>query len=219
MLLLALALLAPPPDGLPLRELPAPGNTLAVFMSGDGGWASIDKDISRALADSGIATVGLDALKYLGTRRTPDEVAADVAAILRTYLDRWHKERILLIGYSRGADIMPFAAARLPADLLARIDLVALLGLGHRTGFHVTILSMLHQGPDPSDRDVAPEIARLVELKVPLACVYGLEEKDSLCRDWTGGGMTRIARPGAHHFDSDRAGIAALLLQARRREG
>ena len=58
---------------LPLIEVPVkqPGKTFAVIISGDGGWASIDKSLAEARAADGIPSVGLDALHYFWTRRTP----------------------------------------------------------------------------------------------------------------------------------------------------
>ena len=78
---------APAPGGvedLPLVELPATGpgtDTLAVFVSGDGGWAGIDKDIGAILARSGIGVVGLDSMKYFWTRRPPEGAGAALAMI------------------------------------------------------------------------------------------------------------------------------------------
>ena len=47
---------------LPLIENPSPrpGRVLAVFLTGDGGWAMLDRSIARVLADSGISVVGFD---------------------------------------------------------------------------------------------------------------------------------------------------------------
>src|SRR5262249_1291780 len=56
---------------LPLVEVPAvgtPTGTLAVMISGDGGWASIDRDIGAELAARGVEVVGLNALRYFWTR-------------------------------------------------------------------------------------------------------------------------------------------------------
>lgn len=61
--------------GLPLIEVPAAtsaGGTIALFLSGDGGWAGIDKQMARTFADGGVAVVGVNLKSYLGTRRTPD---------------------------------------------------------------------------------------------------------------------------------------------------
>src|SRR4029453_14870809 len=84
---------------LPLVEVPASGtpqDTLAVILSGDGGWASIDRDIGEQLAARGIGVVGLNSLRYFWTPRTPDGAGADLARILRHYLAAWHARRVVL---------------------------------------------------------------------------------------------------------------------------
>ena len=101
---------------LPLVEVPATkgaSDTLVVFISGDGGWAKIDKAISKILADNGMPVVGLNALQYFWTKRTPESASRDLQAILERYFARWKKQRVLFVGYSRGADVLPFMIARL----------------------------------------------------------------------------------------------------------
>jgi type IV secretory pathway VirJ component len=91
---------------LPLVELRATGTpvgSLAVMLSGDGGWASIDRDIGGALAARGVDVVGLNSLRYFWTRRTPDSATADLDRVLRHYLAAWGAERVLLLGFTRAA--------------------------------------------------------------------------------------------------------------------
>lgn len=124
------------PPQAPLRDLPlvemvppaVNGNTFAVIISGDGGWASIDRELGKALVTQGVPVVGLNSLQYFWTRRTPDGAAKDLERILRYYLAAWHRDQVLLIGYSRGADVLPFMAHRLPDDLRARVRIVAIMG-------------------------------------------------------------------------------------------
>src|SRR4051794_39043939 len=60
---------------LPLIEAPAAradsGRTLVLFLSGDGGWTTIDRVITSDLTAHGVAVVGLDSRAYLSKRRTP----------------------------------------------------------------------------------------------------------------------------------------------------
>src|SRR5437870_12987205 len=87
---------------LPLVEVPAThgaSDTLVVFVSGDGGWASIDKSISRVLARNGMPVVGLNALQYFWTKRTPDSASRDLQSILETYFACWKKQSVLYVGY------------------------------------------------------------------------------------------------------------------------
>ena len=103
-------------DDLPLVEVACPsceGSVLAVIVSGDGGWAGIDSDMGDMLSANGIPVVGLDSLKYFWTHRTPDSAAHDLERIIDHYSITWRKRDILLIGYSRGADVLPFMVNRL----------------------------------------------------------------------------------------------------------
>ena len=74
---------------LPLVEVPATGtgndDVFAVLLSGDGGWAGIDKEVARSLAERGIPVVGWDTLRYFWTARTPAGLARDLDRVLAYY--------------------------------------------------------------------------------------------------------------------------------------
>ena len=100
------------------RYGPLPGQAspyFAVFLSGDGGWVGLDRGVSGELAQHGIAVVGWDSLKYFlgGTHaaRVPRGSGPRAAPLTPP----WGKAHALLIGYSQGADTMPFMVNRLPA--------------------------------------------------------------------------------------------------------
>lgn len=199
---------------LPLVEVPArgaPNGTLAVILSGDGGWASIDRQLGDQLADGGVGVVGLNSLSYFWTRRTPDGAAADLARIVRRYRAAWQASRVLLIGYSRGADVLPFLAARLPAELRGAVVLVTLLGPGRSTDFEFHLTDWLG-GDDPSALPTRPEVDKLRGLHV--LCVQGADEDDSLCPELGPEQAERMVLAGGHHFGGDYEAIAARIRTA-----
>lgn len=207
---------------LPLVEVPARGpaipprdtrDELAVLLSGDGGWAVTDRGLSRELARGGIPVVGWSSLHYFLTRKTPDRAATDLAVVLRAYLDKWHRERAILIGYSFGADVLPFLVTRLPADLAERVSLIVLLGPSGDADFRFHVSSWLGK----TSRDslpMLPEIERLPE--TPLLCVYGSREKHSLCPRLPPGRADLIERTGGHVIGKDYRSVAAWILGPRR---
>jgi type IV secretory pathway VirJ component len=202
-------------SGLPLVEVPAraPGSgTLAVMLTGDGDWAAIDKEIAADLSQHGVAVVGLNMRAYLTHRRTPEETAGDVARIARHYMDAWQRSRVVLVGYSRGADIAPFVANRLPADLRQRLSLVALLGPSTYANFEFHWADLLSNVTRPDDLPTLPELARLKGTRV--VCVYGTGEKDSLCRAADPQQVTLVPRGGQHHFDGDFRALGDIILGA-----
>jgi type IV secretory pathway VirJ component len=208
---------------LPLVELPpttgvgrartAADSTLVVLMTGDGDWADIDKGIAESLQSAGAAVVGLKSRSYLQAKpRTPDVLARDVERVLRHYLPLWGRDRVVLLGYSRGADFVPFVASRLPADLRARVALLGMFGMETSANFEFHWTDIVRDTKRPSDLPVAPELARL--RGTPMLCVYGSDEKDSACRPADPSLIERVERGGAHHFDKDYAGLGALVLRA-----
>ena len=203
---------APAVADLPLVEVPAKGTgrTLALILSGDGGWAGIDKDVSKALAAKGIPVVGWNSLQYFWKARKPEAAAKDLERILRHYLAVWDKQEVLLIGYSFGADVMPFFANRLPADLLDRVRLVALLGPGQTADFEFHLTDWL--GGGSKGQPILPEVRKLAG-HPPVLCLYGSKEDDSLCPQIPATLGKAQVLPGAHHFGGDYDALAALILK------
>ncbi|HEX4964574.1 MAG TPA: AcvB/VirJ family lysyl-phosphatidylglycerol hydrolase [Thermoanaerobaculia bacterium] len=212
---------APSPKGsgpavndLPLVEVPAKGNAggplLAVIVSGDGGWAGIDREVAGALAAKGIPVVGLNSLQYFWTARTPEVMSKDLERILRRYLAAWNRQEALLIGYSLGADVIPFAASRLPADLLGKVKLIALLGPSTKAEFEFHVSDWL--GGASSGQPILPEVKKLGG-HPPVLCLHGAKEKDSLCPDVTPALGKSVELPGSHHFGGDYEALASLILK------
>ncbi|GAB4352994.1 MAG: virulence factor family protein [Immundisolibacter sp.] len=186
---------------LPIVELPAahPTDTLAVIYSGDGGWRDIDRTLGGLLAQSGIAVVGVDSVRYFWHRRSLTETAADLGRILDHYQTAWGSRRVLLIGYSFGADILPFAYNRLPTAQRARIATLALLAPERDADFEVSISGWLGKHTQ-SARPIVPELLRIPPGKV--LCVYGAQEAaETLCTAPGVDAIGRLQRPGGHHFD------------------
>lgn len=198
---------------LPLVEVPAKGSAndlLAVILTGDGGWASLDRDIGGVLAAKGVAVVGFNTLQYFWAAKSPDLAAKDLERVMRHYLERWHRQRVLLLGYSLGADVLPFMAGRLPEDLRKQVAAVALLGPGKTANFEFHLSDWLGGGTE--GMPVAPEMARLQGLKV--LCLYGEEEPDSLCRVLPpdNSQVKVVTFGGGHHFGGDYAKLAELIF-------
>jgi len=197
---------------LPLVEVPATrgaSDTLVVFVSGDGGWAKIDKAISKILADNGMPVVGLNALQYFWTKRTPESASRDLQAIMERYLAQWKKQRVLFVGYSRGADVLPFMIARLPAELRAKTRLLALLGPSPKVEFEFHIGDWMRSS-SKTGYDVKPEVDKLTSYNI--VCLFGEDDKESLCPSLSGPRINNIMLKGAHHFDGGYDKLAHIIL-------
>jgi type IV secretory pathway VirJ component len=202
---------------LPLAEVLASQpqrDTFAILYSGDGGWRDLDRSLASVLASKGMSVVGVDVLRYYWKQKSPVVAAADLARIMRYYQQRWQKRKVVLIGFSFGADVLPFLISRLPADLSADISLVSLLAPERHTAFEVETTGWLGVH-NSAGMAIAPELQKLSGQHVQ--CIYGRDEAaDSLCTTSavTAVGAMVLAKSGAHHFDQNYSELADQILAA-----
>ncbi|MFT4268757.1 MAG: AcvB/VirJ family lysyl-phosphatidylglycerol hydrolase, partial [Xenophilus sp.] len=197
---------------IPVNEVPAAGggSRFAVLISGDGGWASIDKQIAAALARQGVPVVGIDSLRYFWSARTPEGVAQDVDRVVRYYAAHWQRSEAILIGYSQGADVLPFAYNRLSPAVRERVRLTALIGPGRKAAFEFHLSNWIGSS---GDRPIAPEARRLKAAET--LCIYGTDEKaDSLCPELAPASAQVVATAGGHHLDGNYEALAARIIAA-----
>lgn len=206
---------APPPglDDLPIVEVVATGpghaDTFGVLLSGDGGWAGIDKEISARLARRGLPIVGIDSLRYFWSARTPESTTADVERVIEHYQVAWKRERVVLIGYSQGADVLPFIVNRLPPEGRSAVVSAVALSLSTTATFEFHLANWVGAS---GDRPTMPEVQRLAH--GPLWCVYGKDDGDALCPSLDQNVFHVVQLPGTHHFNGDYARVSAIVLDA-----
>jgi len=205
-----------PVSDLPLVEVsadsaPAGTDLFAIMLSGDGGWAGLDREVSQRLAARGIPVVGLNSLQYFWKARTHEEVARDVGRVMTHYLGQWHRTRVLLLGYSFGADVLPATIVALPAELRRRVAGVGLLSLSRTAAFEFHARSWLGRSA-PDEQPTAPDLARLPALlgAAPIVCLFGAEEAETGCH--SSDGVMAVSRPGGHHLGGDFDQLATQLL-------
>jgi len=208
---------ANPLADLPLVELPAAGATdlpFAILYSGDGGWRDLDRSLAYLLVDKGLSVVGVDVLRYYWKTKPPDVAAADLVRIIRYYQARWRRARVVLIGFSFGADVLPFLVNRLPAEVRSQLQLVSLLSPERHTAFAVDPRSWMGANTREGAL-IGPELQLLPRALVQ--CVYGAKEAaGSLCTDPSARGTQVVVKQGSHHFDGNYSLLAEQIMSAVR---
>jgi type IV secretory pathway VirJ component len=180
----------------------------AVFLSGDGGWAALDRGVSKELARHGIPVVGWNSRKYFWSARTPDGIAADLDRVIRHYASAWHKAHVLLVGYSQGADTMPFMVNRLPPASRAEVGLTALVAMSDNALFEFHVASLL--GNPQRGIPIAPELEHWSGS--PYVCIYGAEDRDAACDKLVGAHGSTVKMAGGHHFGGTYTALAQEIL-------
>jgi type IV secretory pathway VirJ component len=183
------------------------------FISGDGGWYKFEQSIADKLSNLGIPTIGLDTKKYFWHRRTPEETASDVEASLGYYSGEWGRKKLVLAGYSLGAEILPFIITRLPGEMRSRISLVVMLSPSRTTDFEVHITDMLGMENKHNTYKVVDEIIR--NNSIPSLCIFGSEEKTQVPAMLKDSNVKIAIIPGDHHYNSD----ASIIISTMKNHG
>ena len=199
---------------LPLVEVPATGgNTklMGIVITGDGGWGVTDRGIARSLAAKGIPVVGLNSLHYFWARKTPEQSAADLNRILQYYSALWKRPEVVVVGYSFGADVLPFMLNRMPRETLQKIKVITLLGPSSTADFQFHLTDWFTSRQRSTSQPVGPEIEKLRGKKI--ICFYGTEDSDQLCDKLDQNLAKAIAIPGGHRFGKGYQPIVDAILQ------
>jgi type IV secretory pathway VirJ component len=195
---------------LPVVEAPArgAGDTFVVLYSGDGGWAGIDRALAADLARRGLPVAGVDALSYFATRRTPEAAAADLARLVERYGQAWSRPKVVLAGYSFGADALPLIVPRLAPAVRARVRLVVLISPDEtgRLAFHPGDWLGLKAADDVP---LGPALAAM--RATPSLCIAAAGDAHDACTRFKGEVDRVSALPGGHHFQGDYRAVADLI--------
>jgi type IV secretory pathway VirJ component len=127
----------------------------------------------------------------------------------------WDKREALLVGYSFGADVLPFIVDRLPPDLRSRITGMVLVGLSPQANWELKLRSWL-PGAGQTGMPVAPEIAR--QSRMPILYLHGARDA-SQCPDVPNANVTDVVIGKTHHLDGNYPALADRILAFGRASG
>jgi type IV secretory pathway VirJ component len=179
----------------------------AIFFSGDGGWYGFEQSIADRLAVLGISTIGIDTKKYFWTRRNPESTASYVAELLARHGGELNGSRFMLIGYSLGAEYIPFVLNRLPESIRQKVLSTVMLSPTAVTDFEVHVSNMLGYGSKENKYDVIGEIRKVKDTRQIL--ILGSDEKTNVPELLKGTSVEIAKIPGDHHYKRN----SALIVQ------
>ena len=203
-------------------------DVMAIIVSGDGGWADLDRQLGNVFINHGIPVLGVNTFKYFWRARAPEHAAQELDALMTKYLDVWDKRRIWLVGFSFGADVLPTIIDQLSPANRARIAQMVLLSPSRDVTFEIELEAYMSQQSwlkehlkdalqqiNPVEHyDPLPPIQAL-QGSPPTVCYYGLDDAaDSLC-DLPGLPAWVVVHPkkGGHHFAGGYQPLAKQMLK------
>jgi len=198
-------------NDFPIKEWTSTGTTPFIFyISGDGGFNDFSNDLCTAIHNTGYSVTSLNAKSYFWDKKTPEETTTDLVNYLNKQFKGRRNHQLILIGYSFGADVMPFIVNRLPDSLRKNIVSVQLLSPSTSTDFEIHWLELLGASKK-RNMDVVAEINKLGAQKT--ITVFGSNEDDFPVKQVTLKNYTNETLPGGHHFGSDTGELTKVLMK------
>lgn len=207
---------------LPLTEIPPTASSsaqvhrIAIIITGDGGWAGLDRGVADALTSDGVRVIGFSTLKFFWHKQTPDAAAQAIARVIAHYGKDDSTTRFVLIGYSFGASLVPVVINRLPEQLRQRVERGVMISPDDAAVFEIHVGDWF--GGAQHD-DTLPIGAEIAASSVPLVCVHGADENDSFCLKPQPAQVHVVDLPGGHHYNGDYAALGALIVANLRTPG
>lgn len=182
---------------------------LIFYLSGDGGFNKFSNSLCDGINVKGYDVISLNSKSYFWDKKTPEQTAIDINNYLVKKLAGRKNQQVVMIGYSFGADVLPFILTRLPKEFHDKILASFLMAPSESTDFEIH-WSDIFGGNAKRSMDVATELNKLLNDKIVI--ITGSDDghlplnKISLKR------YTHEVLPGGHHFDGNTDEIAKVII-------
>ncbi len=177
---------------------------IVLYISGDGGFNSFSTSFVQQWNSKGYPVIALNAKSYFWKTQTPENAAKDITDLLSRYLMLWKRNDVILVGYSLGADVLPFIQTRISAALINKIKHTVLLSPSNTTDFTV------HLFYGSGGSSVPAEINKLNK---PVLIIFGNDETSTPDKQINNKMVTILKVNGDHHYDNQIGGLVANILQ------
>lgn len=183
--------------GMPERPGTAP--VAAVFLSGDMGIRyGMGPYVIESLAGAGVPVYAVATSTAFARRQNQAKVQALLADAIADARRRSGAAKVVVIGQSFGADMARVAMAALPAERRADVAALVLIVPGTDAYFRADPLGLAYIGAPDADAGSAKKLDWL-----PVTCIRGADERDSLCPSLLAPNVRSITLPGGHFLRMD----------------
>ncbi len=197
-------------QNFPVKEWPAATHDKpAIFyISGDGGLNKFSTALCESFNKKGYDVYALNARSYFDDKKTPEQTTSDIRNYLNKKVAGRKNQQVVLIGYSFGADVLPFILNRLPKNGLD-VPVSFFMAPSGSTDFEIH-WSDIFGGNIKRNMDVVAEINKLTNDNIVI--INGSDENEIALNKISLKKYTHEVLPGGHHFDGDTEQIANVIL-------
>ena len=189
-----------PKRNLPIKESISNGNCdfYVIFLTGDFGYLNFDKEIVHYLNGKNASVVVLNSKSYFSSAKSPAQLGHDFGSIITHYNKKWNKQKIVIIGYSMGAEVIPFGINHLDEKSRLQLMDILLIAPGQKAIFRLKPTDYLFE--DRKGTDIYTELLKMRGQKSYIICD---DSQLSICRKNLEGLSDHDLLGGGHHFGRD----------------
>ena len=183
---------------------------ILIFLSGDGGWMELDREVSARLHRASVAVVGWNTLRYFWEARSPEEFDADLSRVIDSLPETLP---VFAGGFSFGAEVVPVSLERQggKSSPVTRLRGMVLLAPGPYATFEVSPLDWVFENDTPTRFPVASSVRQ--ERHLPILCLEPASGDPSGCPSKSQGNLRHIRMAGSHHFGGDYGRLSESILE------
>jgi type IV secretory pathway VirJ component len=193
---------------MPLIENHSEGksNYYVILLSGNGGWRDLDKSLTAYLNSKNISVLGLNTKQYLLSEKKPEQIAFDLETLMDRYDFKWKHDKVVLIGYSMGAEILPFVVNRMDERYTKKIQNIILIGPWQKATFKVKLADYIYETNE--GEEIYPELLKVKHINTYVICD---DNEYALCLKPIDGKVDHDELSGGHHFGGDYDALSKLI--------
>jgi type IV secretory pathway VirJ component len=197
-----------PTRKIPVIESRSAGNNdfYIIFLTGNGGWRNLAKYVTSYLNSKNVSVLAINTKKYLLSEKKPEQIACDLESLIEQYSSKWGKDSVVFIGYSMGAEVLPFAVNRMEDKYINKLVDLILIGPWQKATFKVKLADYFYEvnkGDDIYDE--------LVKMKLKKSYVICDDNEYSICLKDLQGVIDHEQIGGGHHFGGDYGSLSKMI--------
>ena len=197
-----------PSTYLPTIESRSKGNCdyYVILLTGNGGWRNLVQSVTHYLNLKNVSVLAINTKKYLWSKKSPAQIGCDLESLIDRCTNKWGQKKVVFMGYSMGAEVLPFAIDCMKDKYRDEISDLILIGPWQKVTFKVKLRDYYLEVNKGTD--LYPELLKMKTKKGYIICD---DNEFSICRKDLDGVIDHDFLSGGHHFGGDYWTLSRLI--------
>lgn len=197
---------------IPLKIWNSNANSpIVLYLSGDGGLNSFSTSYCELLGKQGYTVGAVNSKSFFWDKKSADQIAKELSSTLEKLLVGKKNHLVYFVGYSFGADVIPFLVNKLTAEWKERLQAVALLEPSTSTDLEIHVSDLFGRSEVKRSMDVVAEINKMVNVRT--AILLGEDGVSFPIKNIRLKNLETIYMKGNHHFDGHVADVVKATVK------